>query len=73
MYDGTMVIGEQQTISRGSPSNPGGRIGDINDTLGGISGDHPGNPFQAMTSDGLQSMRKTPTETVCLIEMRTMR
>ena len=52
MYDGTMVISQQQTISRGSPSNPGGRIGDINDTLGGISGDHPGNPFQAMTSDG---------------------
>ena len=50
-YDGTLVVSQQQTISRGSPSNPGGRIGDINAT-GGISGDHPGNPYQAMTSDG---------------------
>ena len=45
------MVSQQQTISRGSPSNPGGRIGDINAT-GGISGDHPGNPYQAMTSDG---------------------
>ena len=50
-YDGTLVVSQQKTISRGSPSNPGGRIGDINAT-GGISGEHPGNPYQAMTSDG---------------------
>lgn len=51
-YDGTLVYSRQKVLSRGSPSNPGGRIGDINDQLGGVSGDHPGNPFQAMTADG---------------------
>ena len=72
MYDGTMVISQQQTISRGSPSNPGGRIGDINDTLGGISGDHP-KSFSGDDPELLQSMRKMRMEMVYRIETRTMR
>jgi iron complex outermembrane receptor protein len=51
-YSGTFVRSQQRTLSRGSPSNPGGRQFEINEIFGGISGDHPGNPFQAITSEG---------------------
>ena len=46
-YDGDFIYSRQKTRSRGSPTNPGGRIRDINLILGGVSGDHPGNPFTA--------------------------
>ena len=46
-YDGDLIYSRQRTRSRGSPTNPGGRIRDINLILGGISGDHPGNPYTA--------------------------
>ncbi len=46
-YDADIIYSRQRTRSRGSPTNPGGRIRDINLALGGVSGDHPGNPFTA--------------------------
>ena len=41
-----MIYSRQHSQSRGSPTNPGGRIADVN-TLGGIMGEHPGNPYRA--------------------------
>ena len=46
-YNADLIYSRQRTRSRGSPTNPGGRIRDINLALGGVSGDHPGNPFTA--------------------------
>ena len=46
-YEGSFIYSRQRNKSRGAPSNPGGRIRDINNLLGGISGDHPGNPYRA--------------------------
>ena len=46
-YEGSFIYSRQRNESRGSPTNPGGRIRDINNILGGISGDHPGNPYRA--------------------------
>ena len=46
-YEGSFIYSRQRNRSRGSPTNPGGRIRDINNLLGGISGDHPGNPYRA--------------------------
>ncbi len=47
VYEGSFIYSRQRNRSRGSPTNPGGRIRDINNLLGGISGDHPGNPYRA--------------------------
>ncbi len=46
-YNADLIYSRQRTRSRGSPTNPGGRVRDINLALGGVSGDHPGNPFTA--------------------------
>ena len=46
-YEGSFIYSRQRNESRGSPTNPGGRIRDINNILGGIKGDHPGNPYRA--------------------------
>lgn len=46
-YNADLIYSRQRTRSRGSPTNPGGRIRDINLALGGVTGDHPGNPFTA--------------------------
>ena len=46
-YDASLIYSRQRTRSRGSPTNPGGRVRDINLALGGVMGDHPGNPFTA--------------------------
>ena len=46
-YNADLIYSRQRTRSRGSPTNPGGRVRDINLALGGVPGDHPGNPFTA--------------------------
>ena len=46
-YDIDLIYSRQRSQSRGSPTNPGGRVRDINNILGGVSGEHPGNPFRA--------------------------
>ena len=47
VYSSDIIYSRQRAQSRGSPTNPGGRIRDINLILGGIMGDHPGNPYRA--------------------------
>lgn len=44
-----LVYSRLKSDSRGSPQNPGGRTEEFPIVLG----DHPGNPFRAMTSDGV--------------------
>ena len=46
-YNADVIYTRQRTRSRGSPTNPGGRVRDINLLLGGVVGEHPGNPFTA--------------------------
>jgi len=43
-----LVVSRLETDSRGSPQNPGGRTEEFPIVLG----EHPGNPFRAMTDDG---------------------
>ncbi len=47
VYESSVGYSHMKTNSRGSPTNPGGSIRDINRILGGIVGDHPGNPWRA--------------------------
>ncbi|MDP7359544.1 MAG: TonB-dependent receptor [Pseudomonadales bacterium] len=47
VYESSMGFSHMKTTSRGSPTNPGGSIRDVNRILGGIVGDHPGNPWRA--------------------------
>ena len=47
VYESSVGYSHMKTTSRGSPTNPGGSIRDINRILGGIVGDHPGNPWRA--------------------------
>lgn len=42
-YEGEMMFSGNTVISRGSPSNPGGRIPE----LSAVPGDNPGNPYRA--------------------------
>ncbi|MFU8815060.1 MAG: TonB-dependent receptor domain-containing protein, partial [Pseudomonadales bacterium] len=48
VFEGQFSFSRHQSFGRGSPSNPGGRIGE----LGIIPGSHPGNPFTAMADRG---------------------
>ncbi|MCW8195813.1 TonB-dependent receptor plug domain-containing protein [Proteobacteria bacterium 005FR1] len=43
-----LIVSRLDTDSRGSPQNPGGRTEEFPIVLG----DHPGNPYRAMTPDG---------------------
>lgn len=48
VYNAEVIYSRQRTEDRGSPTNPGGRINEIPT----IAGEHPGNPYRAMTADG---------------------
>lgn len=47
-FEGEMFFSRQDTESRGSASRSGGRVSE----LPIVPGEHPGNPFRAMTADG---------------------
>lgn len=62
VYESSLGFSHMKTNSRGSPTNPGGSIRDINRILGGIVGDHPGNPYRAFydaNGDGLITLDGT--------------
>jgi iron complex outermembrane recepter protein len=46
--EGELMFGRVDTLDRGSPANPGGRINE----LPAIRGEFPGNPFRAMANRG---------------------
>ncbi|MDT8427569.1 MAG: TonB-dependent receptor [Pseudomonadales bacterium] len=47
-FESEVLFGNQETVDRGSPQNPGGRVTE----LPAVPGENPGNPFRAMTAQG---------------------
>ncbi len=47
-FESEFTFSRQDAVNRGSPSNPGGRTGD----LGPIPGEHPNNPYRAVDANG---------------------